>query len=523
MKHRLAVLLLVGLAFSAMLQGAGTVTQTRRSVGNDTNIVVLTIDWTADAADGSVPFTYLDRDAFRDGYSILQVQTKPGGTAPTANYDIVFADERGGDLMAAACLNRSASATEYCTTDPHPVFGSVQLQLTNNSVNSATGTAIVTLTRNTVAKRGGTASGEAVVANDTYACAGSGNNTISHNKDTLNVIVAAYDGSNVQTDWNTLTITDANTVTVNFTTAVTSRRCVVNSSGGGSGGGGGDELQANKNQANGYMGLDGTARASKTNQHNQTVYADQTVTWSSRTGHLNMALGALRLPSGAALPGTCSTGEVFMDTDATSGQRIYGCESTNTWVLEGDGGGGGSGDVTDVLAGTGIAVANGAGPQPSVSVSLNGGAAQTCTGTDKVSALSTAGIVTCTADSGGGGTGDLTEVQAGNGISITSGTGPIPVIAVSAAVLQGTLYTITVDIPSVAAATCWKSSAQTASGVGILDAVTSAIPYNGFNDGLMLEWRIEEADNLRLKVCNPTVGAIDPASGNFRAAVLKVF
>ncbi len=53
---------------------------------------------------------------------------------------------------------------------------------------------------------------------------------------------------------------------------------------------------------------------------------------------------SLSIPNSATLPGTCSVGEIYMDTDATSGQRIYACESSNTWVLQGGGGGGGMSD-----------------------------------------------------------------------------------------------------------------------------------------------------------------------------------
>ncbi len=51
---------------------------------------------------------------------------------------------------------------------------------------------------------------------------------------------------------------------------------------------------------------------------------------------------SLKIPSSTSLPGTCAVGEVYMDTNATSGQRFYLCESTNTWALQGDGGGGGA-------------------------------------------------------------------------------------------------------------------------------------------------------------------------------------
>jgi hypothetical protein len=42
---------------------------------------------------------------------------------------------------------------------------------------------------------------------------------------------------------------------------------------------------------------------------------------------------------GATLPTTCTGGQIAIDTDATSGRRLYACE-TSTWVLQGDGTGG---------------------------------------------------------------------------------------------------------------------------------------------------------------------------------------
>ena len=64
---------------------------------------------------------------------------------------------------------------------------------------------------------------------------------------------------------------------------------------------------------------------------------------------VSLAGKALILPSSITLPATCSVGQIYMDTDATTGQRFYACESTNTWVKQGDGGG--------LTAGTGISIA----------------------------------------------------------------------------------------------------------------------------------------------------------------------
>jgi len=49
---------------------------------------------------------------------------------------------------------------------------------------------------------------------------------------------------------------------------------------------------------------------------------------------------SLNIPHSTSLPGTCSVGDQYMDTDATTGQRLYLCESANTWALQGDGGAG---------------------------------------------------------------------------------------------------------------------------------------------------------------------------------------
>lgn len=54
---------------------------------------------------------------------------------------------------------------------------------------------------------------------------------------------------------------------------------------------------------------------------------------------LDLSAKAVIAPSSTTLPVTCGVGEIYMDTDATAGQKLYACESTDTWVLQGDGGG----------------------------------------------------------------------------------------------------------------------------------------------------------------------------------------
>ena len=57
---------------------------------------------------------------------------------------------------------------------------------------------------------------------------------------------------------------------------------------------------------------------------------------------------AFEIPNSTSLPGTCTVGEQYMDTDATTGQRYYLCETTDNWVLQGDGAGSGSAVVLDI-------------------------------------------------------------------------------------------------------------------------------------------------------------------------------
>jgi hypothetical protein len=55
---------------------------------------------------------------------------------------------------------------------------------------------------------------------------------------------------------------------------------------------------------------------------------------------VNLSSKTLRVPNGIFLPGACTVGDAYMDTDATTGSRWYLCESTNTWVVQGAASGG---------------------------------------------------------------------------------------------------------------------------------------------------------------------------------------
>lgn len=65
-------------------------------------------------------------------------------------------------------------------------------------------------------------------------------------------------------------------------------------------------------------------------------------------GAVTLSIPSLRIPNDTTLPATCTVGEIYMDTDATSGARFYLCESANTWVAQG--GAGGASSVTATSA-----------------------------------------------------------------------------------------------------------------------------------------------------------------------------
>jgi len=52
------------------------------------------------------------------------------------------------------------------------------------------------------------------------------------------------------------------------------------------------------------------------------------------TGTHDFSGAALEVPNSTSLPGTCAVGEVYVDSDASAGQRLYLCESADTWVLQ---------------------------------------------------------------------------------------------------------------------------------------------------------------------------------------------
>ena len=118
---------------------AGTVVETITSGFGRMEVITLTC--TGDASDGSFPATALTNKF--SGY-LLALETNPGATAPTANYDIVLNDAEGVDVLAGVGANRHTTTSEkvaiiWATSLNPPVHASDTLTwtITGNSVNSA--------------------------------------------------------------------------------------------------------------------------------------------------------------------------------------------------------------------------------------------------------------------------------------------------------------------------------------------------------------------------------------------------
>lgn len=69
----------------------------------------------------------------------------------------------------------------------------------------------------------------------------------------------------------------------------------------------------------------------------------------TQTGNFTFAWMPIDHFVGTTLPTKCQVGDVAFDSDATAGQNLYGCTSTDTWVLQA---GGGTGAATSLTTAT---------------------------------------------------------------------------------------------------------------------------------------------------------------------------
>jgi hypothetical protein len=127
---------------------AGTVTTTVTQInysqtGTPKFCKKVSVAWTADASDGSLPATSITD---MNGW-LVKVVTNPGSVAPTDNYDIALYDADDGalDALAGLLANRDTANGEQVyplisgAATPLFLAGTYSLAITGNSVNSATG------------------------------------------------------------------------------------------------------------------------------------------------------------------------------------------------------------------------------------------------------------------------------------------------------------------------------------------------------------------------------------------------
>lgn len=140
----LAILLMLLIPAVALSVGTGTYT-TSYNPDQATNYKtkILTVSITDDTAGTTVALA--ETDVL--GYFLCSMETNPGGTAPTDDYDIVINTAGGADLLGGAGMNRDQTNTEiaYPTIDSTsgqkgcvPINSALSLVLSGNSVNNAT-------------------------------------------------------------------------------------------------------------------------------------------------------------------------------------------------------------------------------------------------------------------------------------------------------------------------------------------------------------------------------------------------
>jgi len=157
MKKLATIIALAALLLPSMVLAAGTIT--------DADGGTLTAaDWVQTAIGYQVTFILTDTGG--SGFSatipltadqaaanlwIYSLQTDPGATAPTDDYDLTVVDSTGVSVFGTGCNDRDTSNTEICSTDNDAYVqynsGNLTITVANNSQAGALVTCILTLVR----------------------------------------------------------------------------------------------------------------------------------------------------------------------------------------------------------------------------------------------------------------------------------------------------------------------------------------------------------------------------------------
>jgi len=93
----------------------------------------VTITCTGDSTNGTFTSTSLPVPV---GW-ITRVETNPGSPAPDSNYDITLTNANGLDMAQGNLANRSATVTQFIETVNWQTDGSLTVNISGNTVNSA--------------------------------------------------------------------------------------------------------------------------------------------------------------------------------------------------------------------------------------------------------------------------------------------------------------------------------------------------------------------------------------------------
>lgn len=173
----------------------------------------------------------------------------------------------------------------------------------------------------------------------------------------------------------------------------------------------------------------------------------------------NFANGNIVLPQAATLGTPCTEGQIGYDTDATSGQRIYACES-GVWTLQGDAGSGGSGDSVTV---NGTAVTDAALNESSPSIPSSGlGVKWQTTGSNPTKITAYAAVSTSSVLAG------VLSDETGSGAAVfgTSPTITSPTVSTSIALPSDAVDAITEIASAIKTGADAKLVTGTAGGTG---------------------------------------------------------
>lgn len=107
---------------------------------------ILSVSWTADGAGAVADVAIPSDDLAMGGWFLYAIETNPGATAPTDNYDVTLEDIDALDVLGGAGIDRDTANSEIAmpTLSAMPTMapiasGGLTLKVANNAVASAVG------------------------------------------------------------------------------------------------------------------------------------------------------------------------------------------------------------------------------------------------------------------------------------------------------------------------------------------------------------------------------------------------